>query len=96
MKSLLNETYLISGSRTPRTRRVAYAPQDAFLWPTTIRDNIIMDNPYDPTWYSTVLDACALQLDLARIPGGDMAVMSEGGGSVSGGQKQRIVRMFSI
>ncbi|KAF9077092.1 P-loop containing nucleoside triphosphate hydrolase protein [Rhodocollybia butyracea] len=79
LKSLLNETYLISGSRTLRTRRVAYAPQDAFLWPTTIRDNIIMDNPYDLTWYSTVLEACALQLDLARIPG-----------SVSGGQKQRI------
>ncbi|KIK69354.1 hypothetical protein GYMLUDRAFT_35426 [Collybiopsis luxurians FD-317 M1] len=95
LKTLLSETYILSGSLFPRScsSRIAYAPQDAFLWPTTIRENIVMDNAFDEVWYGTVLDACSLRYDLKRMDKGDMTILSEGGsggGGVSGGQRQRI------
>lgn len=60
------------------------------MWPTTVRENIILDNLFDAEWYETVIDACALRPDLARMDKGDMTVMADAGGSVSGGQRQRI------
>ena len=68
--------------------RIAYAPQDSFFWPSTIRENIVMDNALNEAWYNSVIDACALRYDLERMEKGDMTIISEGsssGGGVSGG-----------
>lgn len=72
---------------------IAYASQDAFLWPTSVRENIVLHQDFDPKWYARVLDACCLGPDLARMEKGDMTIMAESGG-VSGGQRQRIVSAF--
>ncbi|KAK0209206.1 P-loop containing nucleoside triphosphate hydrolase protein [Desarmillaria ectypa] len=90
LKTLLGETYLIEGANSSvlPQGRIAYAPQEAFVWPTTVRGNIVLDNEFNPQWYETVVDACALRPDLARMANGDMTEITPG--SVSGGQKQRI------
>ncbi|KAK0474311.1 P-loop containing nucleoside triphosphate hydrolase protein [Armillaria luteobubalina] len=90
LKTLLGETYFIDGAKTSvlPQGRITYAPQEAFIWPATVRANIVLDNEFNPQWYETVVDACPLRSDLARIANGDMTEISPG--SVSGGQKQRV------
>lgn len=73
---------------------IAYASQDAFLWPTTVRENVILNSEFDSQWYASVLEACCLGPDLERMDKGDMTSMAESGG-VSGGQRQRIVSVFN-
>ncbi|KAJ3329526.1 hypothetical protein HDU76_007732 [Blyttiomyces sp. JEL0837] len=69
---------------------VAYVAQTAWLLNATIRDNIIMGSPFDPTRYAQVIEACALVRDLQNLDGGDLTEIGEKGVNVSGGQKQRI------
>eukprot|EP00118_Oscarella_pearsei_P023583 m.283834 g.283834 ORF g.283834 m.283834 type:complete len:70 (+) comp40673_c0_seq33:2574-2783(+) len=46
--------------------------------------------PYDDQKYSRVIEACALQEDLAILPAGDQTEVGENGVTLSGGQKARI------
>ena len=96
LRTLIGETKIVTGTGTLPTGRIAYAPQEAFVWPTTVRENIVLDKLFDAEWYETVIDACALRPDLARMDKGDMTVMADAGGSVSGGQRQRIVSQISF
>ncbi|KAK0465925.1 P-loop containing nucleoside triphosphate hydrolase protein [Desarmillaria tabescens] len=90
LKTLLEETYFIEGASSSvlPQGRIAYAPQEAFVWPTTVRGNIVLDNEFNPQWYEAVVDACALRPDLVRMANGDMTEITPG--SVSGGQRQRV------
>ncbi|GIJ97989.1 hypothetical protein Aspvir_000097 [Aspergillus viridinutans] len=45
---------------------------------------------YDPDWYRTVLSACALDLDLKKMPASDETLVGSKGSKLSGGQRQRI------
>ncbi|EIN04585.1 P-loop containing nucleoside triphosphate hydrolase protein [Punctularia strigosozonata HHB-11173 SS5] len=87
--SLLRETCPAAGHATQLMGRVAYASQDPFLLPTTVRANIVLDKAFDPVWYTTVVKACCLVPDLARMDKGDMTVISDSNG-LSGGQKHRV------
>lgn len=44
----------------------------------------------EPTFYQTVLEACALLPDLDILPSGDRTEIGEKGINLSGGQKQRV------
>ncbi|KIY73114.1 P-loop containing nucleoside triphosphate hydrolase protein [Cylindrobasidium torrendii FP15055 ss-10] len=91
LRTLLGENFIMRGGCSLPNGRVAYAPQEAFIWPTTIRENIVLDGDFDPDWYADVVKACALEHDFSEMADGDMTVMTSGAGSsVSGGQKQRI------
>lgn len=46
---------------------------------------------FDPVWYHTVIDACALQKDINDLQDGDQTLVGSRGLALSGGQKQRIV-----
>ena len=56
----------------------------------TLRDNVLFGAPYDAAFYARVLSACALEADLAILPGGDMTEIGERGVNLSGGQKARV------
>ncbi|KAG8785249.1 hypothetical protein FRC12_017815 [Ceratobasidium sp. 428] len=90
--SMLGETTLLSGSlaTSPRRPHVGYAAQDAFIFPGTIRENIILGNVIDLERYQAVIAACGLEPDFARFPSGDMTRLADKGASLSGGQKQRV------
>ncbi|EJD35977.1 P-loop containing nucleoside triphosphate hydrolase protein [Auricularia subglabra TFB-10046 SS5] len=91
LRSLLKETYLVRGSCTfPAPGSVSYVAQDAFIFPASVRANIVLGQPFEPSWYKSVLTACALDSDIASMPQADMTHMGDKGDTVSGGQKQRI------
>ncbi|XP_033742886.1 multidrug resistance-associated protein 5-like [Pecten maximus] len=69
---------------------VAYAAQQAWIFNGTLRENVLFGQPYDSSWYKTVIFACGLEPDLDLLPNRDMTEIGERGINISGGQKQRL------
>jgi ABC-type multidrug transport system fused ATPase/permease subunit len=69
---------------------IAYTSQSAFIMNSTLRENILFGQPFDPVRYAKVIHACALAADLEQLPGGDLTAIGERGINLSGGQKQRV------
>eukprot|EP00056_Hartaetosiga_gracilis_P018850 m.12141 g.12141 ORF g.12141 m.12141 type:complete len:1358 (-) comp7126_c0_seq2:2775-6848(-) len=72
---------------------VALAPQDACIFPGTLKSNIVFgmdDDQVDMDYYKLVLEACALEKDIEQLPDGEYTEIGEKGINLSGGQKARI------
>uniref|UniRef100_A0A8C9STI9 ATP binding cassette subfamily C member 12 n=1 Tax=Scleropages formosus TaxID=113540 RepID=A0A8C9STI9_SCLFO len=89
ISSLLDQMYLHHGS-VMIDGTFAYVSQQAWIFHGTLRDNILMGEPFDKERYSRAIKACSLQPDLDILPCGDMTEIGERGLNLSGGQKQRI------
>ena len=70
--------------------RMAYAPQEPWIFSGTVRQNILCGLEYDTERYNRVIEACALVDDIRLFPKGDSTSVGERGVSLSGGQKARI------
>jgi len=70
--------------------KVAYAPQEAWIFSGTIRENILCGSQYNEQRYRQVVEAAALERDFTLLPKGDQTFMGERGISLSGGQKARV------
>jgi len=70
--------------------KIAYVPQQAWIYNATVRDNILFGNVYDAKKYARVVEAAALVPDFAQFTAGDLTEIGERGVNLSGGQKQRI------
>lgn len=81
--SLENGSVRLGGS-------ISYASQEPWLFLSTVRRNIVFDQPYDAELYSTVVKLCALEKDFELLPYGDETLVGERGVLLSGGQKARI------
>ncbi|KAH8702423.1 multidrug resistance-associated protein [Talaromyces proteolyticus] len=93
LKGLAGETPVLQGKLFIKYPDLAFCEQIPWLANGTIRDNIIGESPssaLDAKWYSTVVKACGLDLDLMRMPAGDETLVGSKGAKLSGGQKQRI------
>lgn len=89
LMSIMGETVPSKGLQVDG--HIAYAAQEAFIFPSTIRENILCGRPFDENLYSRVLSACALSYDLRQLPNGDQTELGDKGLTLSGGQRQRIV-----
>ncbi len=74
--------------------RFSYAPQDGFLFSTTIRENILFgaeagSNPSPPDM-ERAAEWSGLSRDLPQFPAGYDTVLGEKGINLSGGQRQRV------
>ncbi|KAM3862000.1 ATP-binding cassette sub-family C member 4-like [Diretmus argenteus] len=69
---------------------LTYTAQQPWIFPGTIRSNILFGKKLNPQKYNRVLRACALKRDLDLLPGGDLAVIGDRGANLSGGQKARV------
>ncbi|XP_053403768.1 ATP-binding cassette sub-family C member 5-like [Mercenaria mercenaria] len=69
---------------------LAYVTQQAWVMNTTVRENILFGEPYDPDRYAAVVESCALLQDFSDFVDGDQIEIGERGINLSGGQKQRI------
>ena len=69
---------------------IAYVPQTAWVFPGTLRENILFGEAYDEKKYSEVVEACALKEDINRFPNGDLSFVGEHGVALSGGQRARV------
>jgi ATP-binding cassette subfamily C (CFTR/MRP) protein 4 len=67
-----------------------YAPQQPWVFPGTVRDNILFGRSYVAGWYAKTVQACQLVADLLQLESGDGTMIGERGVTLSGGQKARV------
>uniref|UniRef100_A0A672PYK4 ATP binding cassette subfamily C member 12 n=1 Tax=Sinocyclocheilus grahami TaxID=75366 RepID=A0A672PYK4_SINGR len=89
ISSILEQMHLLSGS-VSANGTLAYVSQQAWIFHGTVRNNILMGEPFDQTRYARVIHACSLKPDLEILPYGDQTEIGERGINLSGGQKQRV------
>ncbi|VDD91907.1 unnamed protein product [Enterobius vermicularis] len=89
LMSLLRETRLVNG-KLDISGRIAYVPQEPWIFPGTVRENILFGSAYDKKKYHEVIRVCSLSKDFSQLPFGDASTVGDQGHSLSGGQKARI------
>lgn len=89
IQAILGELLPISGAVLVNGT-VSYACQEPWLFPGTIRQNILFGMPMDKQRYHAVIRKCALDKDLEDFVYGDRTMIGERGKSLSGGQRARI------
>ncbi|XP_043529381.1 ATP-binding cassette sub-family C member 4-like [Frieseomelitta varia] len=80
----------VTGGHVSVNGSLSYAGQEAWVFGSTVRQNILFGQPYDRHRYQKVVKACSLQSDFKQFPQGDQTIVGERGSSLSGGQKARI------
>ena len=89
LHSIINDVGIDQGS-IKTEGKIIIVPQVPWVFSGTIRDNILFGQPLEKKKYETILDACALKMDLKMFPKGDLTQMGERGISLSGGQQARV------
>ncbi|PFX19388.1 Multidrug resistance-associated protein 4 [Stylophora pistillata] len=89
LMSILGELPLTDGRITVRGK-IGYASQQAWIYNSSLQQNIIFGSEYNESRYSEVIKACALQKDIDLLADGDMTLVGERGVSLSGGQRARV------
>lgn len=69
---------------------IAYVPQVPWIQSKSVRENIVFGHVWDPQFYSTVIEACALQDDISGLAKHDETEVGGKGITLSGGQKARV------
>uniref|UniRef100_A0A8D0B2H0 Multidrug resistance-associated protein 4 n=1 Tax=Sander lucioperca TaxID=283035 RepID=A0A8D0B2H0_SANLU len=67
--------------------QLTYAAQQPWVFPGTIRSNILFGKELDTQKYERVIRACALK---RLLPDGDLTIIGDRGATLSGGQKARV------
>ncbi|XP_061396384.1 probable multidrug resistance-associated protein lethal(2)03659 [Musca vetustissima] len=89
LNAVLGELEIVNGN-VEVNGQLSYAPQEAWIFEGSIRDNIVFVEKFDESRYKAVLHACELERDISLFPYGDSTIVGERGISLSGGQKARI------
>ena len=92
------EQRVYTGPSRPQRGAIGYAPQEAFLFSTTIAENIAMGirdaDTLQPEAVRARVEAAAraagLERDIAALPEGLETTVGERGVTLSGGQRQRV------
>uniref|UniRef100_A0A8C4HKF5 Multidrug resistance-associated protein 4 n=1 Tax=Dicentrarchus labrax TaxID=13489 RepID=A0A8C4HKF5_DICLA len=70
--------------------QLTYAAQQPWVFPGTIRSNILFGKELNTQKYERVIRACALKRDMELLPDGDLTLIGDRGATLSGGQKARV------
>ncbi|EXJ90194.1 hypothetical protein A1O1_03293 [Capronia coronata CBS 617.96] len=90
LQALLGELDLLAGQLFRPQGPIGYCAQTPWLQSMSIRENILLNAPYQEIRYKRVLEACALLPDLASFKHGDLSYIGENGIGLSGGQRARV------
>lgn len=96
LKAVMGETPSTKGFVYVSSLEAAFCDQTSWITNGSIRDNIIGASVFDQAWYTTVIQACALEPDLNQLPLSDFSMVGSKGITLSGGQRQRIVSKHRI
>jgi len=91
LRAIIGGAEIVQGSMNVDPR-IGYCGQHPWICNGTIRQSIISEYTFDPSWYDTVIKACMLEEDIRNFPGGDQFLAGSCGVNLSGGQKHRLVR----
>lgn len=69
---------------------MSYASQEPWIFPGTIKQNILFGEPYDSAKYNNIINICALRTDIDQLPNGDDTVLIDRGFNLSAGQQARV------
>ncbi|GAB6025823.1 hypothetical protein CHUAL_011804 [Chamberlinius hualienensis] len=87
--TLANELFIYSG-KVFSGKTATYMPQEPWIFPSTVRQNILFGLPFDEQRYQQILSSCALDHDISQFLNGDSSKVDDKGLTLSGGQKARI------
>ncbi|KAI8485108.1 Multidrug resistance-associated protein 4 [Branchiostoma belcheri] len=89
LKAISGELPIVTG-KVHRLGSLAFASKEAWIFPGTVRDNIVFGSEFHPERYRKVVAACGLAKDVRRLSEGDLTLVGDKGATLSGGQKARI------
>ena len=69
---------LTKGSKTV-PNKIAFVPQEAWIFGGTIRENILVGREYQKEFYDRVIQACSLVSDFENFPSRDQTFVGEKG-----------------
>jgi ATP-binding cassette subfamily C (CFTR/MRP) protein 4 len=87
--SIMQEYQPVSGNLNVNGK-ISFASQQSWLFPSTIKQNIMFGGNYDEERYRSVLQVCALAQDLECLRGSDGFIVADRGVNLSKGQQSRI------
>lgn len=88
--AIAGELPIAKGTIDRHYRSLSYAAQDAWIMNGSVRENIVLDRPFDEQWYDTIVTSCGLTDDFQQLSSGDQTLVGDRGIQLSGGQRARI------
>jgi ATP-binding cassette subfamily C (CFTR/MRP) protein 4 len=70
--------------------KVFYVSQEPWIFPASIKQNILFGNEYNEEKFKEIVEVCSLRKDLAQMAFGEKTIIGEKGINLSGGQRARI------
>ncbi|CAL8111765.1 unnamed protein product [Orchesella dallaii] len=89
LNAILTELPITTGNCQVQGQ-LSYASQEAWIFPSSIRQNILCGLQMDSERYWKITKLCCLSDDLKQFPDGDLTLVGERGVVLSGGQKARV------